>query len=270
MTESPASNETPSQSKSWPLWLATAGSGLVAILILFQVALPARKERDALTEELNRVSGDLATAKGAAKAQEALLSQLLADKDSLAEQKFAVQEQLTQAISEKEAAVAELERAKKELSEALGTQISSGDVLIQERKGELVIDVSDRLLFDSGETALNEPGQAMLREVAKTMRKLSPAQVFRVGGHTDTQRIVTPELAERYPTNWELSAARATNVVRFLQEDGKVAGHQLIAAGFAQYRPVSSNQSEAGRQKNRRIEIVLQRIRKPSSDSAQQ
>jgi chemotaxis protein MotB len=253
---------TTPKTKVWPLWLGIAGTGLVAGLILFQVALPARKERDALTEELQRVNGDLASAKGAAKAQEALLSQLLADKDNLAEQKFVVQEQLTQAITEKETAITELERARKELSDALGTQISSGDVLIQERKGELVIDVSDRLLFDSGETAVNDTGKAFLREVAKTMRHLSAAQVFRVGGHTDTQRIVTPELAERYPTNWELSTARASNVVRSLQEDGKVPGHQLIAAGFSQYRPVSSNQSDSGRQKNRRIEIVLQRIHK--------
>lgn len=263
MTEPVTTEITTPKTKVWPLWLGIAGSGVAAALILFQVALPARKERDALKDELQRVNDELATARGAAQAQEALLTQLLADKDNLTEQKLAVQEQLTQAIAEKESAVAELERARKELSDALGTQISSGDVLIQERKGELVIDVSDRLLFDSGETEINDAGKTLLREVAKTMRRLSPAQVFRVGGHTDTQRIVTPKLAERYPTNWELSTARASNVVRFLQEDGRVPGNQLIAAGFSQYRPVSTNQSDAGRQKNRRIEIVLQRIHKP-------
>ncbi len=262
MTEPVTTEIANPKTKVWPLWLGIAGTGLAAGLILFQVALPARKERDALTQELQRVNDDLATAKGAAKAQEALLSQLLADKDNLTEQKLAVQEQLQRALHEKETAVTELERARKELSKVLGTQISSGDVLIQERKGELVVDVSDRLLFDSGETSINEAGKGLLREVAKTMRRLSPAQVFRVGGHTDTQRIVTPELVERYPTNWELSTARASNVVRFLQEEGKVPGQQLVAAGFSQYRPVSTNQSESGRQKNRRIEIVLQRVHK--------
>ena len=109
---------TPPKPKVWPLWLGIAGTSLVAGLVLFQVALPARKERDELTQELRRVNEDLAAAKGAAKAQEALLSQLLADKDNLAEQKFVVQEQLTQAIAEKETAITELERARKELSDA--------------------------------------------------------------------------------------------------------------------------------------------------------
>jgi chemotaxis protein MotB len=265
MTEPASFSNTRPSPKTFVPWIATAAAGLTAVLILFQVALPAREQRDGLTRELQQAKEDLATAKGAASAQEALLTQLLADKDDLTEQRTAVQEQLTRAIQEKETAVAELERTKKELNDAFGPQISAGDVLIQERKGELVIDVSDRLLFDSGETALNDAGQAFLREVAKTMRRLSPAQVFRVGGHTDAQRIVTKEVAERYPTNWELSAARATNVVRYLQEGGKVPGSQLIAAGFSQYRPASTNQTEAGRQKNRRIEIVLQRDRKGAS-----
>ncbi len=265
MTE-PASFNTRPTPKTFLPWIATAGAGLAAVLILFQVALPAREQRDGLTRELQQTKEELASAKGAATAQEALLTQLLADKDDLTEQRTAVQEQLTRAIQEKETAVAELERTKKELNDAFGPQISAGDVLIQERKGELVIDVSDRLLFDSGETVINDAGQAFLREVAKTMRRLSPAQVFRVGGHTDAQRIVTKEVAERYPTNWELSAARATNVVRYLHEGGKVPGSQLIAAGFSQYRPASTNQTEAGRQKNRRIEIVLQRDRKGASN----
>lgn len=249
----------------WLQWGATGAMGFTALLVLFGVALPARQQRDALASDLHATQEELLAAKGAAKAQEALLTQLLEDKDSLAEQKTAVQEQLAQAIHEKESAVIELEKVKKELNDAFGTQISAGDVLIQERKGELVVDVSDRLLFDSGETVVNEAGQTFLRDVAKTMRRLSPSQVFRVGGHTDTQRIVTKEVAERYPTNWELSTARATNVVRFLQEEGKVPGQQLIAAGFAQYRPASSNQTEPGRQKNRRIEIVLQHTRKAAA-----
>jgi chemotaxis protein MotB len=68
---------------------------------------------------------------------------------------------------------------------------------------------------------------------------------------------VTPGLRERYPTNWELSAARATNVVRHLQEKARLPGERLVASGFAQYRPAASNRSQAGRRQNRRIEIVL-------------
>jgi chemotaxis protein MotB len=76
-------------------------------------------------------------------------------------------------------------------------------------------------------------------------------------GHTDGTRIVSSTTQEKFPTNWELSTARATNVVRFLQEQGKVPGAELVAVGFAEFRPVASNASAEGRRKNRRIEIVL-------------
>jgi chemotaxis protein MotB len=93
------------------------------------------------------------------------------------------------------------------------------------------------------------------------MKRLPRSQVFRVGGHTDSQRVVSKELVEQYPTNWELAAARATNVVRHLQDEGKVPGRQLMAASFSQYQPATSNKTDKGRQKNRRIEIVLLRKR---------
>jgi chemotaxis protein MotB len=254
----------PNESNRLP-WTLTGAFAVAALLVLLVVALPARKQRDELSQKVDTLTAELNAAKAATTDQERAISELLEDKDNLAEQKTAVQEQLKLAVEEKEAAVVELSRAKKELESALGTQISSGDVLIQERKGELVIDVSDRLLFNTGETGVNDAGRVLLHDVAKSMKRLSQAQVFRVGGHTDFQRVVTKDLAERYPTNWELSAARATNVVRFLQEEGKVPGHQLIAAGFSQYRPTATNQTDAGRQRNRRIEIVLQRTRKTAS-----
>jgi chemotaxis protein MotB len=81
--------------------------------------------------------------------------------------------------------------------------------------------------------------------------------VFQIGGHTDAQRIVSAEVREQYPTNWELSTARATTVVRFLAEKCGVPGSRLVAAGYARYRPVASNATEAGKQRNRRIEIAL-------------
>jgi chemotaxis protein MotB len=89
------------------------------------------------------------------------------------------------------------------------------------------------------------------------MRRLPDEQVYQVGGHTDSRPITTRKLVERYPTNWELSTSRATNVARFLEEEGHIPGKQLVAAGFAQYRPTSNNRTRRGRRQNRRIEIVL-------------
>src|SRR5690606_78965 len=153
-------------------------AGLIAVF----VALPALQHSEEVARELEQAKAELSSAKSAASAQEAQLAELLADKDNLTQTNTAVREQLESALREKETALAELEQTRKELNEAFGTQISAGDVLIQERKGELVIDVSDRLLFDSGETEVNDKGKTFLREVAKTMRRLPAAQVFRVGG----------------------------------------------------------------------------------------
>jgi chemotaxis protein MotB len=83
-----------------------------------------------------------------------------------------------------------------------------------------------------------------------------PDRVFQVGGHTDSAP-PSETLQERFATNWELSTARGTNVVRYLEEECSVPGKQLIAAGFAWHRPVASNQKWKGKRKNRRIEIVM-------------
>jgi chemotaxis protein MotB len=81
-------------------------------------------------------------------------------------------------------------------------------------------------------------------------------RAINVEGHTDDVPI-GPELARRYPTNWELSAARATNVARYLQEKIGIDPSLLSATGYGEYHPVASNEDEEGRTRNRRIEIVL-------------
>lgn len=160
------------------------------------------------------------------------------------------------ALKEKEAAIQELERVKGELKNSLEGELSSGDVGIERRGRELVVDVADKVLFEVGDAEVSDRGKDVLKRVAQALAKRKE-HVVQVRGHTDNAAITSPTTRERFPTNWELSTARATNVVRFLQDSGQIAGQRLMAAGFAQYQPVSSNASEAGRRKNRRIEIVL-------------
>lgn len=161
-----------------------------------------------------------------------------------------------QALKDKENAIQELERVKGELKNSLEGELSSGDLRIERRGQELVVDVADQVLFAVGDAEISERGQDVLKRVAQALAKRTE-HVVQVRGHTDNAAITSPETRERFPTNWELSTARATNVVRFLQDSGQIAGQRLMAAGFAQYQPVSNNTSEAGRRKNRRIEIVL-------------
>jgi len=113
----------------------------------------------------------------------------------------------------------------------------------------------DEVLFDSGEATLKPAGIAVLGKIGSVLAKAGDRRV-EVQGHTDNVPIAGA-LAKRFPTNWELSAARATNVVRFLQEEAKIDPTRLSAAGYAEFRPKASNDTDGGRRQNRRIEILL-------------
>ncbi|HEX2731900.1 MAG TPA: flagellar motor protein MotB [Polyangiaceae bacterium] len=254
-----ASSSTPERGKSWLPWIIAALAVAVAISIVIRLVLPGNAERERLNQDIARLQGELGATKQAAQEQQGKVDELLRDKDSLSQEQTLTKERLEAALSEKAQVLADLEKARQDLSKALGTQIAAGDVFIKSRSGELVVDVADKLLFDTGKAEVSDAGQKLLLDVAASMRRLPPTQIFQVGGHTDSQRVVSPELVEQFPTNWELSTTRATRVVRFLEDKGKVPGRQLVAAGFAQFRPASSNRTDSGRQKNRRIEIVLVR-----------
>lgn len=140
------------------------------------------------------------------------------------------------------------------LVSSLQQEIKEGKIKITEAKNRLSVELIDRVLFDSGSTTLKSEGEAALRKVAGILRGVTDKQIL-VEGHTDGVAI-TGALAETFPTNWELSVARATRVVRFLEDAGVPPGN-LGAAGFSKFRPVATNETDDGRRLNRRIEIVL-------------
>jgi chemotaxis protein MotB len=116
------------------------------------------------------------------------------------------------------------------------------------------------LFFASGSATLGARGKQELNKLAQTLNQISvdiPSDInwiLRVDGHTDQLPINTP----RFPSNWELSTARAVAVVRYLAEQG-IASKRMTAAGFGEFHPVDSGQSEAAYQRNRRIELKLTR-----------
>lgn len=164
--------------------------------------------------------------------------------------------ELDSAKTEKAAAQQALERARVDLLKELAEEVKRGEIFVELRGKDLVVDVSDKVLFDTGKAEINERGRQVLRQVAGTLRGMKD-HVFQVSGHTDAARIISPEIQEIYPTNWELSAARATYVVRFLSEQCGVPGESLVAAGYGRYRPVAPNNTEEGKARNRRIEIAV-------------
>jgi chemotaxis protein MotB len=121
-------------------------------------------------------------------------------------------------------------------------------------KGKLTVNMVDAILFDSGKAEVKTDGLAVLQKVINILKTLND-KAIRIEGHTDNVPI-RGLLAARYPTNWELSAARAINVTRYLQEQG-VDPLVLSAVAFGEYKPVAANESEEGRTRNRRIEIIL-------------
>jgi chemotaxis protein MotB len=133
-----------------------------------------------------------------------------------------------------------------------------------ERRGLVITILTDQLLFDSGSAQLKPQGQPLMSAVAGLLRQEKTHQVV-VEGHTDT----VPISGSQYPTNWELSTARASTVVRALAQEG-VSSQRLTAAGRAYLDPVADNDTNAGRSQNRRVQIVLPRqAAPPTSDAAE-
>jgi chemotaxis protein MotB len=127
-------------------------------------------------------------------------------------------------------------------------------VSIQRGTERLTIRVGGEALFGPGGVALRPEGRNTLEKIATALQGLAD-YVIRVEGHTDSTPIGGPA-RERWSSNWELSAARAASVVRYLQEKELPPEH-LAIGGYAFYRPVATNDTPAGRALNRRIEITL-------------
>lgn len=123
-----------------------------------------------------------------------------------------------------------------------------------DKRGLVVRVLTDRVLFDSGQAALKPAGLPLLDEMAQLLN-VDRTHPIMVEGHTDNQPISTSQ----FPSNWELSTARASTVVRYLISRS-VNQMRLSASGYAYLHPVGTNATPAGRQLNRRVEIVLQRI----------
>lgn len=129
--------------------------------------------------------------------------------------------------------------------------IDGGQLSVKIESGRLAIQLPDNVLFGSGRADINPSGKKALNSIAEVLAQLEERR-FQVEGHTDNR----PINSIRFPSNWELSTARAIAVVRLLVAAG-VKPQNLSAAGYGEYQPRSDNSTKEGRQQNRRIEIVM-------------
>jgi len=174
--------------------------------------------------------------------------------------------ELAQKVEEKEKELGALRSTQDELVAELKSEIADKTVQVERIRDQLRVNMVDEVLFDSGEATLKPAGIAVFGKIGAVLAKATNRRV-EVQGHTDNVPI-TGALAKRFPTNWELSAARATNVVRFLQEQAKLDPGRLSVSGYAEFRPKGPNDTEQGRRQNRRIEILLIPIPVPVTPEA--
>jgi chemotaxis protein MotB len=168
-------------------------------------------------------------------------------------------QQLDEAVAkvsrEKEEEMARLKATQEDMLKAMQKEVEQGQIKITQIADRLSLNIVDKILFPSGEAEISEQGKEVLKRVGAVLKQAKD-KTIRIEGHTDNVPIAKP-LQARFPSNWELSTARATNVVRFLQDDGGIEAASLEAVGRGEYHPIASNAKPAGRSQNRRIEIIL-------------
>jgi chemotaxis protein MotB len=182
---------------------------------------------------------------------EARYKDLEAEKAALAASKDSLQKD----VAAKESELAELKGTRDKLQEKMKEEIAKGEIELTQSGLRLKVDMVDKILFDSGDAAMSKRGEGVLARIGGVLGSIADKQIH-VSGHTDNQPI-TGKLLEKYPSNWELSMARAMTVVRFLQEVAKVPPERLVATGQGEFHPIASNKTPKGRARNRRIEILL-------------
>jgi chemotaxis protein MotB len=216
---------------------------------------------DKLQSEKNQ---EIEALQGSRTALEQQVRALEQQRAALAQEKAALERQqadLTRQNAALEAQRAQLQAASEKSTQrydsvlaSLNDEVKKGQLQVRQFKDMLTVDVAEQLFFDSGKATLKETGKQLLAKVGDSLKGYED-KAIRIVGHTDNVPI-TKSLQKVFPSNWELSVARASTVVRFLQDNG-IAPERLVATGRAEYAPVAPNDSAEGRQKNRRIEITL-------------
>ncbi len=236
----------------WVLWVVTVVVALGAGWWLWK-----QRETDQLNrEELSRALVDVTRARAESEAKLVLLrgelDAMKSQRDELANKTT----ELAVTLEQREAELKRLTATSKSLEDKLAAEIKRGDVKVTQSDGRIQVDLIDKVLFDSAQAEISPRGEEVLTRLGGILKDIDDRSI-QISGHTDDSPITLPDLKAKFATNWELSAARAVNVVRFLSEKAGVKPARLSAAGYSQYRPVAGNITPKGRAANRRIEVLL-------------
>jgi chemotaxis protein MotB len=141
----------------------------------------------------------------------------------------------------------------RQLDEYIQQNNLEGTVVLGVEERGLLIRFKDQVLFDSGKAVIRKDGEPIVQSIGEILKQNDRA--IRVEGHTDN----VPMHSLLYPSNWELSTARAVNVVKYFIEKVGIAPKRLSAAGYSEYHPIADNDTAENRQKNRRVDVVILR-----------
>jgi chemotaxis protein MotB len=139
------------------------------------------------------------------------------------------------------------------MNTALAPLLQESNIGMTRKRDRIILELSDQILFAPGSDQIKSAGIPVLRRVGELLARQIQNMTLLVAGHTDN----VPIRGGRFPSNWELSAARAVNVVRFFEQETGLPPERLAAVGYGEHRPIASNQEPQGRALNRRIEIIL-------------
>jgi len=154
-----------------------------------------------------------------------------------------------------EAEMKQMKSAHDKLVSELKDQIQKQEVTIKESQESLSLNFVDRILFEFGKADLTPEGEKVLKKVGEALKSMKGKKI-RVTGHTDNVPI-HPDYVHQFPSNWELSAARAASVVRYFQGKIGLDPKDMEAVGRSFYQPEASNETQKGRAQNRRVEILI-------------
>jgi len=165
-----------------------------------------------------------------------------------------------QAAEARQRKLDELQNQEKQLRERLSKELTDKNVEIEQLRGQIVVRMPDNILFKSGSADILPQGTEVLDKLADAIK--DSTDTIRVEGHTDDTPI-SGKLKAKYPSNWELSAARAFAIARYFETKHFINPKRLESLGFSMYHPVVPNDSDENKQRNRRIEIVLKPAAEP-------
>lgn len=213
---------------------------------------------NALNEDIERAGNDIKRLEGVLSERSAEAGAAMAEMREEIDRLMLANRELEQEVDKERIArlarIAQMQSTYNELVDKMESEIKRGEITISELEGRLTVNMVDRILFPSGSAAIKKEGLAVLKRVADIVSDIEDKNI-QVEGHTDNVAI-SARLKEKFASNWELSAARAATVVRFLRDAG-IEGERLSAVGFGPFQPVAENTTAEGRAQNRRIQIVL-------------